>query len=445
MQVVKTDIDALNATLTITVEAADYQEEVEKQIIEFRKKANMPGFRPGMVPKGLVKKMYGKAIMGEAVNKAINKGLFDYIKEQDLNILGDPMPNENDTDAIDWDNQDAFTFVFDIALAPEMDAKLNGKNKLTYYDVVVSDEMVNNQVNSYAERFGEYVSVDDVVAGDMVKGLLTEQKDGGIVKENATLMPAYMKDDAQKALFIGAKKGDVITFNPAAAYGNEAEVASLLGLKKEEAANLNSDFTFEIQEITRHQAAAIDAELFAKVYGENNVKDEADFREKVRAEIKANMDEDAKYKFGLDAKAAILKKVGKVEFPEAFLKRWVKATNEKMTDADLEKDFPQMLEELRWQLAKDQLMKVYDIKVDDADVKAYAREIARMQFMQYGMMHVEDQYLDSFAADMLKKEDQVRGIVERVVENKIYDAVKGVVKVETKEISHEDFGKLFKD
>lgn len=445
MQVVKTDIDALNATLTITVEAADYQEEVEKQIIEFRKKANMPGFRPGMVPKGLVKKMYGKAIMGEAVNKAINKGLFDYIKEQDLNILGDPMPNENDTDAIDWDTQDTFSFVFDIALAPEMNAKLTANNKLTYYDVIVSDEMVNNQVNSYAERFGEYVSVDDVVAGDMVKGLMTEQKEGGIVKENATLMPAYMKDEKQQALFMGAKKGDVVTFNPAVAYGNDAEVASLLGLKKEEAANLNSDFTFEIQDITRHQAAAIDGELFAKVYGENNVKDEADFREKVRAEIKANMDEDAKYKFGLDAKAAILKKVGKVEFPEAFLKRWVKVTNEKMTDADLEKDFPQMLEELRWQLAKDQLMKVYDIKVDDADVKAYAREIARMQFMQYGMMHVEDQYLDSFAADMLKKEDQVRGIVERVVENKIYEAVKGVVKVETKAISHEDFGKLFKD
>lgn len=443
MQVVKKDIDALNATLTITVEPKDYQEKVEKQIIEFRKKANVPGFRPGMVPKGLVKKMYGKAILGEEVNNAISDGLMNYIKEQKLNILAEPLPNEEDTNAIDWDNQDTFTFVFDIALAPEFDAKLNGKNKLTYYDITVTDEMVNNQVNSYATRFGEYVSADEMGEGDMLKGTLKENKEGGIVKESAALMPTYMQDEDQKKLFNGAKKGDIITFNPTKAYSNDAEITSLLGIKKEEVKDMTSDFTFEIQEITRHQAAKIDGELFAKVYGDNNIKDEADFREHIRQEIKANMDEDAKYKFGLDAKAAILKKMGKVEFPEAFLKRWVKTTSKDMTDEKLEKEFPQMVKELSWHLAKEQLAEHFGIKVEPEEVKAYAKEIAKMQFMQYGMMHVEDSYLESYAQEMFKNEDQIRGIYERVNENKIFDALKAVVKLETKEISQEDFGKLF--
>ena len=227
------------------------------------------------------------------------------------------------------------------------------------------------------------------------------------------------------------------------AYDSEVEVASMLDIKKDEAKNITADFTFEIQGITRHQAAKIDGELFAKVYGENNVKDEADFRQKVREEIESNMAEDSKYKFGLDVKEAVMKKMEKVELPETFLRRWVKATNEKMTDEQLDKDFPAMVNELKWHLAKDQLMKKYDIKVEKEDVEAYAKEVARMQFMQYGLMHVDDQYLTSYAQEMLKKDDQLRGIVERVAENKVYDALKGVAKVEEKAISHADFGKLF--
>ena len=433
----------LQAVLTLTIEPADYQEKVQKDLKQIRQKANVPGFRQGMVPMGLVKKMYGKGVLADVLNKVVGEQLSKYIDDNNLKVLGDPLPNNELTPDMDLDNQDTFTFAFDIAVAPEFDAKLNGHNKLTQYVITVTDEMVDKQVNSYAERFGEYVDAEDVQDGDMLKGLLTEQKEGGIVKEDAVLMPAYMKDDAQKALFQGAKKGDVITFNPAAAYGSEVEVSSLVGVSKEEAKDLTSDFTFEIKTITRHQPAAIDGELFAKVYGENNVKDEADFRARVKAEIEANMAEDAKYKFGLDAKAAVMKKMEGLQFPEAFLKRWVLATNEKMTQEELDKDFPAMLEELKWHLAKDQLMKAFEVKVEKEDVEAYAREVARMQFMQYGLMHVEDAYLENFAQEMLKKEDQLRGIVERVAENKIYDALRGVAKVEEKAISHEEFGKLF--
>lgn len=443
MQITQSELKDLQAVLTLTIEPADYQEAVQKDLKQIRQKANIPGFRPGMVPMGLVKKMYGKGVLADVLNKVVGEQLGKYIDEQKLHVLGDPLPNNELTPEMDLDNQDTFTFAFDIAVAPEFDAKLNGHNKLTSYTITVTDEMVEKQVASYAERFGDYKSVEDVQDGDMLKGMLTEQKEGGIVKEDAILMPNYMKDEAQKALFNGAKKGDVITFNPMQAYGSEVELSSMLGISKEEAQNMTTDFTFELREITRHEAAAIDAELFAKVYGENNVKDEADFRARVKSEIEANMAEDAKYKFGLDAKAAIMKKMESLSFPEAFLKRWVLATNEKMTQEELDKDFPKMLEELKWHLAKDQLMKEYKIQVEKEDVEAYAKEVARMQFMQYGLMHVEDEYLNNFAQEMLKKEDQLRGIVERVAENKIYDAVRGAAKVEEKAISHEDFGKLF--
>lgn len=442
MQITQTELKNLTATLTITIEPADYQEDVQKELKQVRQKAQMPGFRPGMVPAGLVKKMYGKGILADVLNKKVGESLQKHIEDNKLAILGEPLPNNELTPAIDMDTQDTFTFAFDIAVAPEFDAKLNGKNKLTEYEIEVTDEMVENQVKSYTERFGEYTQAEEVAEGDLVKGLCKEV-DGEIVKEGAILNPQYMKQKTQAKKFIGAKKGAVITFNPTKAFGSEVEVSSLLGITKEQATELKSDFTFEIQEITRHTAAAIDGELFAKVYGENNVKDEAEFRAKVKAEIVANMAEDSKYKFGIDAKEAIMKKMEKVEFPVDFLKRWVLATNEKMTEEQLEKDFPQMIDELKWHLAKDQLMKEFNVDVQKEDVEAYAKEVAKMQFMQYGLMHIDDQYLTSYAQEMLKQENQLRGIVERVAENKIYEALKGVAKIEKKSISHADFGKLF--
>ncbi|MCQ2310304.1 MAG: trigger factor [Paludibacteraceae bacterium] len=446
MKIELSEMKDLMGVITMTVEPQDYQEQVQKELKQFRQKANIPGFRPGMVPLGLVKKMYGKGVMAEVINKTIGEKLGEYIENEKLSVLGDPMPNDELTPAVDFDNQDTFTFAFDIAVAPEFDANLSAKNKVTSYTITVTDEMVDNQVKSYAERFGEYVDAEEVKENDVLKGLVKEvgNDENPIQKENAMLNPAYMKSKTIQKKFIGAKKGDVITFNPMKAYESEVEVASMLDIKKEVAKELKSDFTFEIQGITRHETAKIDKELFAKVYaGDNAPKDKKEFLAKVKAEIEANMAEDSKYKFGLDMKAAIMKKMEKVAMPEDFLKRWVKTTNEKLTDEQLEKDFPAMIEELKWHLAKDQLMKKYDIKVEKEEVEAYAKEVAKMQFMQYGLMHVDDQYLTNYAQEMLKKDDQLRGIVERVAENKIYEALKAVVKVEEKAISHEDFGKLF--
>lgn len=443
MQITKQDVDQLTAKVTMVIEPADYEANVAKELTKIRQKAQVPGFRPGMVPKGMVKKMYGKGVLAEEVNKLIGEKLYEYFHENKIEILGEPLSNDEETPELDFDNQTTFTFVFDVALAPEFSAKLDGHNKLTYYDVEVSEEMINNQVQGYAQRFGEYQSVDSVEENDMLRGDLVEQVEDGKHVEAQVLSAAYMQPE-EKAKFVGAKKGDIITFNPKKAFQSEAEISSLLKISKEEAAAIESDFTFTITEITRHQAATVDQALFDKVYGEGAVKDEAEFRARVQAEIKANMDEDAKYKFGLDCKAAVMKKMEKVEFPEELLKRWVLTSNkDNITPEKLEEDWTKMLDELRWQLAKDQLLKQFEIQVQQDDVNAYAREIARMQFLQYGLSHVEDEYLDNFAKDMLKDENQLRGIIERVAENKIYDALKAVVKLETKAISHEEFGKLF--
>ena len=359
MKIEQSELKDLTAVITLTIEPADYQEEVAKQLKQVRQKAQMPGFRPGMVPAGLVKKMYGKGILADALNKKVGEGLQKHIEDNKLQILGEPLPNEN-SPKIDLDNEDTFTFLFDIAVAPEFDAKLTGKNKLTEYTIDVTDEMIQKQVEAYANRYGEYTP---------------EDKEKGI----------------------------------------EAKVTP----------------------------CAIDAELFAKVYGPDAPKDEAEFRAKVKADIAESLQKDCEYKFGIDAKAAILKKMEKVVFPVDFLKRWVLATNEKMTAEDLEKDFDKMLEELKWHLAKDQLLKEYKIDVQKEDVEAYAKEVARLQFTQYGLMHIDDQYLTNYANEILKNEDQLRNIVERVAENKIYEALKGIAKIEQKKISHEDFGKLF--
>jgi trigger factor len=211
MQIKQSELKDLTAVITLTLEPADYQEEVNKQLKEVRHKAQMPGFRPGMVPAGLVKKMYGKGILADVLNKLVGENLQKHIEDNKLAILGDPLPNE-ESPKIDLDNESTFTFAFDIAVAPEFDAKLNGKNKLTEYEIEVTDEMVDNQVKSYAERFGEYVQAEEVAEGDIVKGLCKEVN-GEIVKENAILNPAYMKQKTQQKKFIGAKKGDTITFN----------------------------------------------------------------------------------------------------------------------------------------------------------------------------------------------------------------------------------------
>ncbi len=448
MNIVRKDHDSVNASITISIEKADYSEKVEKTLRDYRKKANIPGFRPGMVPMGLLKKMYGKSILADEINKMLSDELYKYIRENNINILGEPLPNEEEQKEINFDTQENFEFSFDLGLAPEFEVELNKKDKVKFYHIAASDEMVNNQVKSYTGRYGKYVQEETVEEKDMVKGLIVELE-GGQVKEDgiqvsdAVLTPAYMKDEASKNSFVGAKVGDQVTFNPKTAFENEAEIASLLKVKKEELADLASDFLFTIESNTRYHEAEVNQELFDKVYGDGVVSSEEEFMAKIKATIEDQLQQDSNYKFGIDAREALIKKYNDLVFPDAFLKRWLVLTNKELTADKVEEDYPKMIADLKWQLIKDKIARANSIQVENEDVQAYGRQVARAQFAQYGMTGLDDAILDNYAKDMFKNEEQLRNIIDRVAENKVVDVIKNTVKLDTKEVSIEEFNKMF--
>jgi trigger factor len=448
MNIVRKDIDASNATISISIEKNDYSEKVEKTLREYRKKANVPGFRPGMVPMGLLKKMYGKSVLGEEINKILSDELYKYIRENSINILGEPLPNETDQKEIDFNTQEEFEFIFDIGLAPEFEVELSKKDKIKSYLINPSEEMINNQIKSYTSRYGKYVQEEVVEEKDMVKGEMLELADGkvneeGIKVKDAVLTPAYMKDEATKALFVGAKKGDVITFNPLKSFENETEVASLLKISKDDVKDVTADFSITIESITRYNESEIDQELFDKVYGEGVVSSEEEFKAKIVENIRENLSQDSDYKFGMDTKDVLVKKYDSLQFPDTFLKRWLLATNKNLTEETLETDYPKMIADLKWQLIKDKIAKANNSKIENEDVLDYARKIARAQFAQYGMIGMGDDILDNYAKDILKKEETVKNIIEKVAENKVLDIVKNAVKLDVKEVTIDEFNKLF--
>ena len=371
-------------------------------------------------------------------------------KENNLNILGEPLPSEDRQQDIDFDTMEEFSFAFDIALAPEFKAELTADDKVDYYDIQVDDKMVDNQVKMYAQRAGSYAQVDAYEPKDMVKGLLAEldengnTKEGGIQVENAVLLPEYMKNDEQKAIFNGCKVNDVLVFNPNKAYeGHDVEIASLLKIKKEEAPAMTSDFSFQVQEITRFKEAELTPELFDQVFEKDTVKTEEEFRNKIKEILAGQFQADSDYKFILDVRTYLMDKVGKLEYPDAFLKRFMKVSSPDKDEKWVEENYEKSLEELTWHLIKEQLVKDYNIKVEKEDMLKTAKDITKIQFAQYGMINIPDEVLSNYANEMLQKKDQVESLLNRSVENKLSAALKDVVTLNHKEISVEDFNKLF--
>jgi len=444
--------DKVNGLMTITIEPADYQEQVDKKLKDYRKKAQMPGFRPGMVPMGLIKKQYGAAVKVDEVNRLISEKLYGYIQENKIQMLGEPLPNQEKQKPQDFEKEGDLEFVFDIAVAPEMKAELTDKDKITYYDIKVDDKLVDDQVQMYASQAGEFQQAETFSGNDTITGELREldekgnTKEGGLTNEAAMIMPAYVKDEKQRKLFDGAKKGDVITFNPKKAYpDNDAEVAALLKVQKDDVKDLTSDFSYQINEIRHFQPAEINQQLFDRVFGEGTVKDEKAFREKIAETIKPQLQANSDYKFLLDLRAYMENKVGEVTFPEALLKR-VMIQNNKEKGADyVEKNFEGSIKELKWHLIKEQIVTANDIKIEDADLKAVAKEAIRAQFAQYGMSNVPDDVLENYAAEQLKKRENVDNFVDRAVDMKLTEVLKNVVKLNEKEVTLEDFNKLLQE
>lgn len=440
-------IDAVNGEITVEMQKADYAEKVEKAIKDLRKKAQMPGFRPGQVPMSLLKKRYGMEVTAEEVNKMLGQELYGYIREQKLSVLGEPLASDKQQ-PVDFE-QDVLTFVFDIALAPEFDAKVSDKDELPYYNITVTDEMVDNQVKGMQSRAGHQEKVEDYQSRDMVKGILAQLDEngslleGGVQVEGAVMLPDYFKNDDEKKKFEGAKVNDVLILNPNKAYdGHETELAALFKVEKEKVAELTGDFSYQIEEISRYVPAALDQDFYDMMFGEGKVTSE----EQLRAIVKENMEQeyknDSDYKLGIDLQAYLKERVGELTYPEEKLRRIAAANNpgKEISDEELK----QSIDALTWHLMKEQLSDQFQLKVEQADVLETAKTVARMQFAQYGMSNVPEDALTNYANSMLQDKKQAEGLVERTVENKIIAAVKTAVKLQEKSVSMEEFNAMFK-
>lgn len=441
------NIDKVNAQITAVVEPADYQEKVANAIKEFRKKANMPGFRKGMVPVGLIKKQFGKSILADELNRILQDSLFGYIRDNKINMLGEPLPCEVNNE-VDFVDGHSFTFMFDIALAPEFNVELSKDDKIAHYNIEVADDMVNRQVEIYRQRGGKYDKVESYQDNDMIKGIITEldengnAKEEGITAENVVMLPKYFKNDDQKALFNDAKVGDIIKFNPSVAYDNNAnEISYILNVKSEEVENYKGDFNFQISEITRFVPGPLDQELFDAVYPGGEVKSEEDFKNKIKSTIAEQFAKDSDFKFLIDLRKHVEEKVGKLEFPDALLKRIMMASAK--DEKKVEENYDKSIEELTWHLIKEKLVEMTGVKVDDNDVKEMANDVTRMQFAQYGMLNVPEEYLENSVKEMMKKRETVDNLIDRCIEMKLGAALKDMVTLEETNISAEDFNKMF--
>ena len=445
--------DKINGVLKITIEKDDYQGEVDKTLKNYRKQANIPGFRKGQAPIGMIKRQFGMQVKMDVINKILGDKLNGYIIDNKIAMLGNPLPNEAQVEQ-DLEKDGPFEFIFDIAVAPEINVEINGNDEIDHYSIDVDDKLVDQQVDMFRSRAGHYDKVEeyDAAQNDMLKGDLREldadgnAKEDGIVVEQAVLMPEYIKVEDQKSLFDGSKLGSVITFNPKKAYPeSNAEIKSLLKISDEQAESLTSDFTFLVTEISRFAKAEVNQELFDQVFGEGNVNDEADFRQKVADSIKVQFANDEEFKFMLDVRKYAEDKVGEVAFPDELLKRVMKSNNQDKDDKFIEDNYAASVKELKWSLIKNELMKANEVKVEREDVVKVVKDVTRMQFAQYGMSNVPEEYLDSYVDKIMKEEKNLESYVERASDVKLAEALKKVVKLNEKTVSLDEFNKIMSE
>jgi trigger factor len=448
MNITKENIDDLNAVLRVEIKKADYEENVEKTLKDYRKKANIKGFRPGMVPIGLVKKMYGKAVQLDEINKLVSESIQKYLTDEKIEVLGDPLPRIDEHEQINFETQEDFAFSFELGLAPQFEIKLSEKNKVTYYDLSVDDKMRNDYTSNYTRRFGEFRKTDVTNDTDMLKGNIEAIDENGkpvpegLAAENTALTISVIKDDEIKKLFVEKKAGDSIDFDLRKALPNDYEIAGILRKQKDEVADINGNFRYTINEINRFVPAEVNQELFDKVYGEGVVKSEEEFTAKIEEEITKNLKRESEYKLMLDIKALVLEKT-EFALPEEFLKKWLLKVNDKTTVEQIEQEFDNFRKDLRWQIIRNKVARENEIKITEEELHAEAMNITRYQFQQYGLFYANDEQIHNYAHEMLKRDEDAKRIADKILEEKAIEKLKEVVKLENKTVTVEEFNKLF--
>lgn len=440
--------DKINGLLTITIEDDDYKAEVEKTLKEYRKKANVPGFRPGQVPMGLIRRQFGSGVKMETINKVLGEQLQKYISDNNIAMLGEPLASEKQ-EPQDLEKDGPYTFMFDIAVAPEINITLDANDTIDYYEIAADDALVDQQVDMFASRFGKNVEADNYQDGDMLKGDLRQLDaegntvENGLTVEGASIMPKYFKNDDQKKLFDGCKPGDIITFNPSKAYeGSDYELAALLKVDREKVKEYEGDFSFQVTTVQHFEKHAVDQELFDLTFGKDAVKDEKEYREKIAEELKAQLALDSDVKFIQDVRKYAEDKVGQLTYPDTLLKRIMKQNNQDKDQEFIDKNYEPSIKELNWSLIRNKIAVALGVKVNDDDVKNAAREVAKVQFAQYGMSNVPQEYVDNNADELLKKQEAQQQFVDRAVDAKIVEALKTVVTLNKKQVTLDEFNKM---
>ena len=452
MNIIRENIDELNSVIKLNIEKSDYEKRVNDILKGYQKKANMPGFRPGKVPFGMIQRMYGVSVLVDEMNKIISENITEYIAQNNLRVLGEPLPSESQK-TFDFDTDENFEFTFDIALAPEFEVNLDKKIKVPFYRVAITDDMVDGEMKNMTGRFGKNEQSEKIGEKSVVKGSFIQvdeagnDVENGITTEDSVISMAVIKDDKAKKLLLNKAVGESVTFDVRKAFPNDNEMSYILKISKEEAEKIDSQFKLTISEITDFTDPELNQELFDKLFGKDVVTSEEEMIAKVKENLGKNSLMESEYRFTMDARKAISSKLD-IKLPEDFLKRWIRATNknqEEVSDENMEKELPRFIEDLRWQLIKDKIAKDKEVKIEQEDVIEYAKKAAKIQFMQYGLTSIPDEHIERYAVDMMKEEESAKRFYDGALSDKVMNIVKESVKLDEKEISREDFNKLFEE
>ena len=450
MNIKKENIDDLNAVLTVKIEPEDYEERVNNVLSDYRKKARLDGFRPGKVPFGLIRKLYYKPVLMEEVNKILGESVSKYFKEEKLYIIGEPLPHDDQFAEFDWDKDKEFAFAYDIGLAPEMILTVSENDIIPFYQIMTNDEAVNSQIDQIRSRFGSFKEVESVSGNEVVKADLQEANEEGkpleegLRVEGGSIYVEHIADQKIRDQFTSCKAGDQIVIDVKAAFPNEVDLAGLLKVEKGRLAEINNQFILGIKSVSSFEKAEMNQELFDKVYGKDIVTSEEAFRRKVEEDVRRSFEQESLFRFRVDAKKYFIDQF-RQSIPDEFYKRWILHVKEgKMTSEQLEKDYPDYVEDLKWQLIKNKVMRTNDLEVTDEDLITLVMEMYRSQFAQYyGVTNAPDEILEKYAREALEKDDERHRFTEMVKENKVYEFLKNNVKLEPKEVTLDDFKKLY--
>lgn len=447
MNVTRENVDALNAILRVEITPEDYAEKVKSTLNKYRKTAKIPGFRPGTVPFSLIQKQYGKAVLSEELNKVVNESLHKFITENELNILGNPIPKEDEEFKGDFDRPETFEFTYEIGLSPELKVNLTAKSTYDYHKVKVDDKLIDQQVNDLRRRYGKMVSAEKVGESDMILGQFVELNEDGSIKEggilhSSTISVEFVEDKATKNELVGKVVGDKVVVDPAKVSRGGKDTAAMLGIKEDQLDTISNKFQLTITEIKAMELAELNQELFDRLFGPGEVNSEKELRERVKNDLTGMFSNDSDKLLTRSVYEDLIENT-KVELPDTFLKRWIKVANEKeITQEQIEAEYDGYAKGLKWQLIQGEIFRSNDIKLEEGELISFTKALIVNNYAQYGMPAPEDAELTSSAMNILKNRDEANRITDMLAENKLTEFFKNTVKLKEKEISYDDFVKM---